>query len=128
MDERVLVNQAAWDGPDLPEGWLIVNAPRPLLGKKTWTGQFRHGVFYAAGPDPAQLAEGSFERGIAEGRVRSWKSDDAWPVVFTSNAEIERQVLAKFAEYGYASEDEAGVTIAEQAACMRLPWYEATAK
>ncbi|MCW2904039.1 MAG: hypothetical protein JWO67_6304, partial [Streptosporangiaceae bacterium] len=38
--------------------------------------------------------------------------------------EIELAVLAKFAEYGYGSAEEAGVTIAEQAECMRLPWHE----
>ena len=120
--ERVLVNVVAWDGPELPDGWTIVNAPRPLLGERTWTGQFRHGVFYAAGPN--QLPPGGSERARAEGIVRSWAADDAWPVEFITNDEIERLVLAKFAEYGYASADEAGVTIAEQAACMQLPWHE----
>lgn len=120
----VLVNVAAWsDAPTLPEGWLIVNAPRPLLGEQTWTAQFRHGVFYAAGPDPSGVAD-EFERGLAERRVASWKSDDAWPVEFIDNAEIERRVLAKLAEYGYGSADEAGVTVAEQAYVMGLPWHK----
>jgi hypothetical protein len=121
---RVLVNRAAWDGPKLPElfgRWVIVNAPRPLLGEEKWTGVFRHGTFYAA--MPAHLPWASFDRGIAERSAGSWKADDAWLVVFTDNAEIECQVLAKFAEYGYASEDEAGVTIPDQAACMGLPWH-----
>ena len=33
---------------DIPESWVIYNAPRPLLGHAHWQGPFRHGVFYAA--------------------------------------------------------------------------------
>ena len=105
----VLVNRAQWDGPDVPDGWLIVNAPRPLLGEQTWTGQFRHGTFYAASPE---IRGGSF----------GWKADDAWLVRFITDADVEQLVLAKFAEYGYASAEDAGVTIAEQAYCMQLPY------
>ena len=65
---------------------------------------------------------------MAERRVASWKADDACQVVFTDNAEITRRVLAKFAEYGFTdpdtAEDEAGVTIAEQAHSMGLPWHD----
>jgi hypothetical protein len=120
---EVLVNRAdRTEAPDLPDGWVIVNAPRPLMGLETWTGPFRHGIFYAAGPDPSTVT--GFDREQAERRVASWRSDDAWPVVFTSNAEIEQRVLAKFAEYGYGSAGEAGITIAEQAYSMGLPWHE----
>jgi hypothetical protein len=117
MTDTVVVNTADWDGPalaEMPDGWVIVNAPRPLVGLQTWTGQCRHGIFYAAGPDD-------------DGPVqRLWKADDAWPVVFTDNATIELTVLAKFAEYGYGSAEAAGVTVAEQAYSMGLPWSEAT--
>jgi len=34
--------------PDVPEDWVICNAPRPIVGTKTWTGPFIEGVFYAA--------------------------------------------------------------------------------
>ena len=119
-EHRVLVNVADWDGPELPDGWCVVNAPRPLLGERTWTGEFRHGIFYAAGPN--RLPPGGFERSRAEGIVAQWAADDAWPVEFITDAEVEALVLAKFAEYGYASADEAGVTVAEQAACMGLPY------
>ena len=106
------VNRAMWDAPSgIPDGWLIVNAPRPLLGEVTWTGEFRHGVFYAASPEE--------HTGIF-----GWEADDAWRVRFTDNAAIEAVVLAKFAEYGYGSADDAGVTVAEQAECMGLPWFE----
>jgi hypothetical protein len=118
---QVLVNRADWKR-DLPEGWLIVNAPRPLMGEETWTGPFRHGIFYAAGPDPSAVTGPDREQ--AEHRVASWKSDDAWPVVFTSNTEIEQRVLAKFAEHGYGSADEAGITVPDMAAEMGLPWHD----
>ena len=32
----------------LENGWTVYNAPRPIMGHKTWQGDFRHGVFYAA--------------------------------------------------------------------------------
>jgi hypothetical protein len=118
---EVLVNVEQWDGPPLDgplfgDGWVLVNAPRPLAGPVTWTGHFRHGTFYATGPGP----------GTEDGDrlAKLWAADDAWPVVFTTNAAIEEAVLAKFAEYGYGSAEEAGVTIAEQAACMQLPYVE----
>lgn len=35
--------------PDnLPNGWLVFNAPRPIYGTWLWEGDFRHGIFYAA--------------------------------------------------------------------------------
>ena len=34
--------------PDVPEDWIICNAPRPINGTKRWTGPFIEGVFYAA--------------------------------------------------------------------------------
>ena len=33
----------------IKEGWVVVNAPRPIPGTITWHGKFRHGVFFAAG-------------------------------------------------------------------------------
>jgi len=111
---KILVNEADWDErpPNaIPEFWLIVNAPRPLAGPITWTGQFRHGIFYAAAPE---ILPGTF----------GWAADDAWLIQFITNDQIEKLVLAKFAEYGYDSAAAAGVTIAEQAYCMGLPWHE----
>jgi hypothetical protein len=107
-----VVNVADWSAPEeIPDGWVIANAPRPLAGKLTWQGPFRRGVFYAAAPE---VVGGTF----------GWKADDAGLIRFITNAEIEAAVLAKFADYGFGSAEEAGVTIAEQAACMLLPWHE----
>lgn len=33
---------------DIPNNWIILNAPRPLYGNKEWTGEFEHGIFYVA--------------------------------------------------------------------------------
>lgn len=109
--KTVTVNLADWDGPEIPKGWAVANAPRPIPGKPAWTGPFRHGIFYA-------MAE------TIPGGTFGWEADDARIVVFITNAQVEKLVLAKFLEYGFHSEEEAGVTIAEQAACMQLPWHE----
>ena len=122
LNGQVLVNRASWSGPPLPDGLLVVNAPRPLrcAGDKEWTGPFRHGIFYAAGPDPAALPGGP-ERESAVSRVEHWRAYDAWLVVFTVNDEIEQLVLAHLTAHGYA---DAGMTIAELAGEMGLPWHE----
>jgi hypothetical protein len=108
---EVLVNAADWAPPaKIPDGWIVANASRPLAGHITWQDSFRRGVFYAAAPE---VVGGTF----------GWAADDAGLITLIGNAEIERRVLAKFAEYGYMSAEEAGVTVAEQAGCMRLPWH-----
>jgi hypothetical protein len=124
-EETVTFNIAGWECPhDLPaDGWLVVNAPRPLLGELTWQGPFRHGIFYAAHRDPATLT-GEFDRHHAEQIVASWRSDDAWPVRFTTNAEIEQQVGAALADHK-TTLDELGTTMGELAYQMDLPWHDA---
>jgi len=39
---------------EVQDGWLVMNAPRPLLGNETMTGEFVTGRFYAA-IDPADI-------------------------------------------------------------------------
>ncbi len=114
----VTVNVADWDAPaDLPDDAVIVNAPRPLSGVVTWDGRFRHGIFYAAaphapgGPDPFEYF--------------GWRADDASQVVFITNADIEAQVNAKLAEYD-TTLTELGMTTADLAYDMQLPWHEVT--
>jgi hypothetical protein len=109
----VLVNRAAWETPEpIPDDWAVANAPRPIAGRITWTGQFRHGTFYAAGPYTPEL-------------TASWCRDDAWPVTFTDNAEIARKVEAKLAEYE-TTLDELGMSMGDLACDMQLPWHENT--
>jgi len=113
--QELPVNIAAWDGPaDLPEGWLIANAPRPLGGQRTWEGQFRHGIFYAASPE---IREGTF----------GWKADDAWLITFTTNDAIRAQCAAKAAQHGYPTLEAAAaddITVEELASMMQLPWHD----
>lgn len=44
---------------DVPPGWLILNAPRPLLGHREWQGEFVHGIFYVA-IDPQDTLASTF--------------------------------------------------------------------
>lgn len=68
------------------KGWAVANAPRPIPGEVTWQGDFRHGVFYAAGD--------LFMYG------NSWASLDAWPVVPITNQEVLSKLEAYCAENG----------------------------
>ena len=113
---EVLVNSADWPDPDVPEqvpgDWMVANAPRPIAGEIAWTGPFRHGVFYAAAPP------GPVDRW-------GWPADDAWMIRTISDDVILEAVLGKAADYGYADVaalEDAGISIADVAADMRLPW------
>lgn len=103
-----LVNTADWTGPDVPDGWLIANAPRPLAGPQTWTGDFRCGIFYAAAPE----------------LVPSWRADDARLIRFITNADIEARIDAYLVEREYGTLDELGLTYADIAPGMELPYVE----
>ncbi len=92
--------------------WKVVNAPRPLPGQVTWTGAFRHGIFYAAGP-------------AAEFNA-TWNALDAWPVEEVTNLEIATRLALKAEEAGFRSlrqaVEESGMTIPELAASYGWPW------
>ena len=108
----VLVNAAEWEAegrPEFPAGWVVANAPRPLPGTITWTGPFRHGIFYAAAPE---IIPGTF----------GWAADDAWLIELITNDQIRELALAKLAEHGFASLEDADMTMVEMAAMMQLPW------
>jgi hypothetical protein len=108
----VLVNAVEWlmeERPGLPAGWVVANAPRPLQGTVTWTGPFRHGTFYAAAPE---VVPGTF----------GWVADDAWLVELITNDRIRELAMAKLAEHGFASLEDADMTMEEMAAMMHLPW------
>ena len=110
---QVLVNRAMWQPPqEIPAGWVIGNAPRPIAGQITWQGDFRHGIFYAASPE-------------MPGGLFGWEADDAYLVTFTTNEEIAVKVAAKLAEYGYGSAEELDMTVGELAtSTLGLPWYD----
>ena len=63
FDRRAILtdgpHRVAWGGPeDAPPGALIFNAPRPLCGHITWTGDFVLGRFYALVLPPGAGGEG----------------------------------------------------------------------
>src|ERR1019366_1275537 len=108
--DEVVVTLAPWAPPEpIPDGWRIVNAPRPIGGEITWEGEFRHGVFWAAAP--ADTA----------GRF-GWEALDAWPVRFITDGEIAAEVTRYLADNGYSSPEAAGTTMEELARDLDLPW------
>ena len=46
---------------NVPEGWTVWNAARPIYGQMEWQREFRHGSFYAA-TDPANADTPRFEQ------------------------------------------------------------------
>ena len=104
------------------DGAIVVNAPRPLPGNKTWKGKFRSGIFYAAG-DPEQYGA-------------AWKDLDAKELRLVSNAEILRLVIEEGHRRGYGDRLRELLSkftpekMAEQAHCwLNMPFFaeEATA-
>jgi len=77
---------------DVPEGWIIMNAPRPLIGDKEWQGDFRHGVFYAA------IDPNNDEPPGAEWRIQQNKDLDGWVLKCVSQEEVNAYVRAKAAD------------------------------
>ncbi len=75
---------------DIPQNWLIFNAPRPLCGARCWTGEFRHGIYYAA-VDPADYAAAVF--------VRQNDNLDGYLTEYPTEAEVRLHAAAKIAVY-----------------------------
>jgi hypothetical protein len=106
---EVVVHEAEWDGPQVQADEVVWNAPRPLFGR-TWEGKFRAGIFYSiTGPDDQSFADENVKL-------------DARRVRFVTNAEVERELMAKLAEYGYDTPEDAGLTMAELAADYGFPY------
>lgn len=109
--EYIEVNIADWDGPEVDDDEVVWNAPRPLYGE-TFQGKFRSGIFYAVtqADDSALIAFN--------------KRDGAVEVRFITNQVLFDRMLAKLAEYGYASFEEAGLTPSELAHSYGWPWVD----
>jgi len=43
LDMKALIDTPDARPTNIPEDWIIMNAPRPLVGDKEWRGDFRHG-------------------------------------------------------------------------------------
>ena len=76
--------------PDhIPEGWPIYNAPRPLYGEPTWTGDFIHGIFYAA-VDPADDYGARF--------IQCNTNLDAWQLEWVSEEEAVVEAMQRLTD------------------------------
>ena len=60
-DLRVALSESA-PMADVPAGWIVMNAPRPILGTQLHEGEFLKGIFYAAiDPQDAMAARQATE-------------------------------------------------------------------
>lgn len=64
---------------DIPESWMIFNAPRPLYGHKEWQGEFEHGVFYVAVNPDEYGADGFIKENVRNDGwlAKYWSKEDA---------------------------------------------------
>ncbi|MFF0770904.1 hypothetical protein ACFYUK_18610 [Nonomuraea wenchangensis] len=113
---HVLAGMPGWGEHDhliRTKGLAVVNAPRPVAGNLTWTGEFRHGRYYAAG-NLQQMAEG-------------WHADDAVLLVEITPQAVVRKIGRYIADHGYTLEEIANAyegAIGDTAHEMGLPWDE----
>lgn len=82
---------------DIPENWIVMNAPRPLYGHKEWTGEFQHGVFYVAlNPDDSCVHDMWMKKN---------EEQDAWICEYWTKAQAIKYILDYYHEK-YPGEDE----------------------
>jgi hypothetical protein len=74
---------------DVPEGWSIWNAPRPLYGHKNWQGDFLHGRFYVAVEPDGDFADRFIKENI---------SLDAWQIEYITEDEAINRIKAEYPE------------------------------
>ena len=107
----VFFNSLHGFGREIPAEYTVVNAPHPIPGRIVWQGDFRHGIFYAAGP-------------LTEYKA-AWESLDAWECRLISNEEIEEFFGQKAKTLGIKLENVLKVkTMAQLAACYGYPYEE----
>jgi len=82
--------------PDVPEDWLIFNAPRPLYGTKEWNdGPFLHGVWYAAIAPNEERKDWMIERNA---------SLDGWLLEYHNEEEL-RSIAIEYYEREFPNHD-----------------------
>ena len=81
---------------NVPEGWIILNAPRPLYGPATWQGDFLNGRLYAA-LDPQ-------DEDNAKTIEYNMRAMAAAEVVYISETEAAARELELFVADGYSVE------------------------
>jgi phage terminase large subunit-like protein len=79
MAEFQIVERVGARPENVPVGWRVFNAPRPLRGHRTWQGQFISGVFYAAVNPDAEYAEAYVESNRRDAAIElQWISPEQW--------------------------------------------------
>jgi len=81
---------------DVPSNFPIFNAPRPLIGAKQWSGDFRHGVIYAAVDITLPGAEHC---------IRDNVSLDGWLCEYITSQDVEKWGRERAAILGIRYED-----------------------
>jgi hypothetical protein len=100
MAEFEIVERVGERPDDVPVGWRVFNAPRPLHGHKTWQGAFITGVFYAAVEPEGAYADDYVEHNRRDAAVEiRWISPEQW----------RERVM----EYGRQMADEYGIDLAQ---------------
>lgn len=63
---------------NIPDNWIVFNAPRPMLGDKDWCGDFHHGIFYAAVDPDGYIPEKWMQKNCdLDGWVVEYVSEEA---------------------------------------------------
>ncbi len=83
---------------DIPDGWRVFNAPRPLYGQMDWQGDFLSGIFYVAVDPASEISAGFIERN---------RQLDARELVYISQEEFDARVDA----YGQKMANEYGIDL-----------------
>jgi hypothetical protein len=96
---RVVVSIDNNQAKDIPHGWIVFNAPRPMYGDKEWQGDPGHGMLYGA-VDPQGAG--------AEWMVKDNKSLDGWIYQDISAATMTAMVRQNYLD-GYFKNDAAKV-------------------
>ena len=79
----------------VPEGWIVYNAPRPLMGHEGWSGEFVHGIFYAAVNPAGEYADVYCKHNQEiDGHVVRW----------VTKSEVLEWARRKFEDYGISEE------------------------
>lgn len=79
----------------VPEGWIVYNAPRPLMGHEGWSGEFVHGIFYAAvNPESKDADFYNKHNQAVDGHIVKW----------VTKGDVLEWVRRKFEDYGIPEE------------------------
>jgi len=91
--KRTIVSDALKNQYPPEEGWRVFNAPRPLLGTRTWRGDFIAGLFYAAvaadDPDRKMCLQANFDLDAIELQIIDEREYEQRLALISKNFEEE---------------------------------------